>query len=235
MSMENKILNLIKSQNPTDPLEYTLNIIKEYSIEKLNQCILSCSDCGISSCNKKSIFCGNHNAKIMFIGESIPKDCNDLDIYKLQKGYTAETITKIIDNLELDKKNLCYINCVNCFPHRVNNNEIMHRTPLVEERDNCSYFVKKAIDIVRPYVIISLGAVPTNLLLRLDKKDNVNITSFRGTKFIYNNIDVIPTFNPMYFIEAAARKSEEEINILKSFFIEDIESAIKIAKEKEVY
>ena len=247
MNNEEKILQLVKEENPDNPLTYVENIVKDLCIEKVNNYILNCNKCDkICNCNK-TITYGNSNACVLIIGESgslnqqdkdfnFPSDDLPFDDLNNQMPFANEAgdiLFKVLDQLNINKEELFFINSINCFPYRLGkDNEKIKRAPTVTERNNCKLYLDYVLKVVQPLLIICLGSVATNDINEEIGKHN--ISEIRGEYFNYRGIKVMPTFNPQYFIELSKlnKIDEDTINTLKWNFYYDIQKAfIDLQKE----
>jgi DNA polymerase len=96
----------------------------------------------------------------------------------------------------------CYLcNVIKCVPPG-------ERKFSVEEIEDCRPFLLRQILAVRPRVIIALGALAAQTLLRSKK----TISDLRGQAFTFQlndcAIPVVPTFNPAYLLRVAEKKRE---------------------------
>ncbi len=90
------------------------------------------------------------------------------------------------------------------------------RMPTQEEMEISIPFIKKFIEILKPKVILSMGSLPTNILLNT----NNAITSLRGVWAEYNGIPVMPTFSLTYLLDNkdAKRKTWADLQLLEQKF-----------------
>ena len=223
MSVEQQIFELVKEKDPANPIQFVTGIVKPLAHEKLNAAIYTCEDCKISCNSVKSLTCGNPNASIMIIGESVSleqqKDATEKYVYPFEDSagmYLQEAFQ--YTNLNMDE--VFFINSVNCFPNRDGNK----RTSTVAERNCCKTFLDYAIKIVEPLMIICLGAVAVNGINEEIGKQK--ISDIRGKYFTYRGITVMPTYHPGYFNELEGKFPEELIDTYRSQFMEDIYKAI---------
>ena len=94
-----------------------------------------------------------------------------------------------LDRTAQDAERGCYIaNIVKCRPPG-------NRNPEPEEGSACLPYLHRQIELVKPEVIILLGAVPLNFLM-----NRRGITSARGKWLDYKGIPVMPTFHPAYLL-----------------------------------
>lgn len=226
MSTKEQILELIKNENPGNPIAYVHNIVQEYSRQKLDNHIKSCEDCDI--CNGiKSITKGNSNASVLIIGEAVSEDQVEEDIKYVYpfENKSGELLNTVLESLNVNQDEIFYINAVSCRPYKQVGNEIIKRTPSKIEVNNCFTFVNYAIDVVKPQVIILLGGIALNMF----KKDS--ISKARGGWIDIKGIPAMPTYHPGYFIEIEGKKDSEIIDMLKWDFYTDIKNAFKYIQE----
>ena len=222
--IEEKILNLVKEANPANPISFVHNIVKPLANEQLNNYILECEDCNICNCTK-TITKGNPNASIMIIGESSSEEQQGTDSIHPFENPSGALLSRALAKLNVNEDEIFYINSVNCFPHRVNGDKLIKRSPTKTERTNCKAFLDYAIKIVEPLLIICLGGVATNGINEEIGKQN--ISKIRGEYFNYRGIRVMPTYHPGYFIELdkSGKLDEETIASYQWDFFNDLEKA----------
>lgn len=227
VTIEDKILALVKMANPEDPAEYTRNIVKNYALEKINENIKTCSKCDLCQNNIKSIGYGNTNSKILVI-------CDDVSLEQYNKGSKTtlpmmdsdgETFNRALGVINANKEALYIVNAVNCFPKRNDNGTITKRIPSVIERTMCKTHIDKIIKSLNPSVILTLGSISSNAL----STDKIAIMESRGKEFNYNGYIVIPTFHPSFFREMSNKIDNEMMNMYKDDFLRDLYTAFTIA------
>lgn len=84
------------------------------------------------------------------------------------------------------------------------------RMPTSEEIDTIKPFILKAIDLLKPKVILTMGGLPTSVLLNSSEV----IVSLRGKWAEYNSIPLMPTFSLQYInqgIKEVRQKAWEDI------------------------
>ncbi len=86
------------------------------------------------------------------------------------------------------------------------------RMPTQEEMEISIPFIEKFIEILKPKIILTMGSLPTNILLKSSK----SITMLRGKWAEYNNISVMPTFALTYLLNNvdAKRKAWADLKML---------------------
>lgn len=219
--MEDKILSLIKQQQPANPLQYVRDLVKEYAADSLSDMILNCQDCTICD-STKTLPHGNTNATIMFIG-SMPEALNQEENKPaLFDGDSSIILNKVIDDiLMINREELYFANVINCCPYKQTGPDKTYRVPTKQELNNCFVFINQLIEIVQPLAIVLLGAVALNAF-----EPTKAITKDRGEWFNIKGIPTIATFSPDYFLKVAGKKDEELVEQQKFEFIDDINKVI---------
>ena len=116
-----------------------------------------CTRCALHKGRHKIVFAdGSPTARLMFVGEGpgADEDAQGLPFV----GRAGQLLNNMIAAMGL-KREECYIaNVVKCRPPG-------NRTPEPEEANTCSPFLFKQIDVVRPQVLVALGATAATYLL----------------------------------------------------------------------
>ena len=161
---------------------------KENALEDLRRQIGECQRCKLSQ-NRKNIVFGEGcpDAGLMFIGEGPGKD-EDIQARPFV-GDAGKLLTRLIVKLKMKREEVYIANIVKCRPPN-------NRNPEEDEITACRPFIEKQIEIVNPGVIVCLGRISTQALLRI----NMPISRARGGFFQYGDIPVMPTFHPAYLL-----------------------------------
>ena len=162
----------------------------------LQQRCLSCKNCALCTTRHNVVFgVGNPNADVMFVGEG-PGEQEDLkgEPFVGPAGMLLDDMLSIID---LDRKRNCYIaNIVKCRPPG-------NRNPEEGEARACLSYLDQQIELVKPKVLVLLGAVPLLYLLNMR-----GIMRLHGNWFEYKGIKTLPTFHPAYLLRNPPMKAE---------------------------
>jgi len=174
------------------------------TLENVRESMQECTLCRLSATRKNIVFGeGNHDARIMFIGEG-PGAVED-DTGRPFVGPAGQLLTDIIvKGMGLRREDVYIANIVKCRPPG-------NRNPLPDEVENCIGYLKRQISLIRPEVIITLGAVSTHNLLGI----TTPISRLRGNFTNYMGITVMPTFHPSYLLQNPSKKRETWEDIKK--------------------
>ena len=137
---------------------------------------------------------GDPNAKLMFIGEGPGRDEDKQGLPFV--GRAGKLLTKIINSIGLQRKDVYITNVVKCRPPK-------NRTPTLEESSTCkSLMLFQQINIIQPSIICTLGASATQAMLG----DHIRISKVRGMFQNFDGISIIPTFHPAYLLRNPSAK-----------------------------
>jgi DNA polymerase len=166
-----------------------------------------CTLCGLHKTRNKSVFGdGSRHAELMFIGEGPGRDEDEQGLPFV--GRAGQLLTKMIIAMQFTREEVYIANIVKCRPPE-------NRNPTDEEAEKCLPYLNRQIDIIRPKVIVLLGAVPLKYLLGL-----TGITKIRGTWYEYRGIKIMPTLHPAYLLRNPPAKKEawEDLRKVMKFF-----------------
>ncbi len=138
---------------------------------------------------------GNVHAKLMFIGEGPGAD-EDMQGLAFV-GAAGQLLTKMIAAMKLEREDVYICNIVKCRPPQ-------NRTPLPEEAAACLPFLRQQVALVRPRVIVLLGATAARTLLREDFR----ITREHGKWVEKKGVWFMPTYHPAALLRDESKKRE---------------------------
>lgn len=174
------------SKRPSDP-GAVLRAIREE--------IGECRRCRLCEKRTQIVFgVGDPKARLLFVGEGPGEEEDKQGIPFV--GRAGNLLTDIITKGMGIKRDSVYIaNVVKCRPPG-------NRTPLEDEMETCSPFLREQILAIRPEVIVTLGAPAAHTLLAVPTP----ISKIRGTWTSYEGIPLMPTFHPSYLLRNPAAK-----------------------------
>ncbi|KXK04819.1 MAG: uracil-DNA glycosylase, family 4 [Acidobacteria bacterium OLB17] len=165
-----------------------------------------CSRCKLSTLGRMQVVnsTGNRKAELMFVGEAPGADEDKLG--EPFVGRAGQLLTKIIESIGLERKDVFIGNINRCRPPK-------NRAPESDETAACKPFLLREISVVRPKVIVVLGATAAQNLL----ETNVPIGKLRGRFHDYYGVKVMPTFHPAYLLRDPSKKREtwEDMKIVR--------------------
>ena len=172
--------------------------------------LAGCMKCALGSTRKNIVFGeGNPEAGILVVGEG-PGATED-ETGRPFVGRSGKLLDKIFASIDLDREKLFIANIVKCRPPN-------NRTPSAGESETCSKFLEQQIEIMKPGIIIALGASAARTLL--DTRTGIGL--LRGEFHSYMDTPVLVTYHPAALLRSPALKRPvwEDMKKLKSFMDE---------------
>jgi len=167
---------------------------------------LACVKCPhLASSRKNVVFgVGSIDAQIMFIGEAPGAD-EDAQGEPFV-GKAGQLLTKIIQTMGLSRETVYIGNILKCRPDTPGQSA-GNRKPTSEEMETCIPFLHEQIDLIRPRVIVALGATAVEGLLG----KTIGITRLRGNWKTYRGIPLMPTYHPAYLLRNQAMSEKRRV------------------------
>ena len=162
--------------------------------DMLKQTAMQCAGCELCKTRTNVVFGeGPQDADLMFIGEGPGADEDAQG--RPFVGKAGELLSRLIMAMDFDRASEVYIaNIVKCRPPG-------NRNPLPEEAEICKQYLLRQIELVKPKVIVLLGAVPLFYLFKLK-----GVTKLRGQWLDWNGIPVMPTLHPAFLLRDPRQK-----------------------------
>ncbi len=168
----------------------------EVSWDSLHARIAACDQCGLCRrIHNKVPGQGDGNADLMFIGEGPGAD-EDLQGLAFV-GAAGQLLTKMIAAIGYTREQVYICNVVKCRPPQ-------NRTPLPEEAAACMPFLRAQFSLVRPKVIVLLGATAARAVLG----DHIRITRDRGVWVEKKGVWFMPTYHPAALLRDESKKRD---------------------------
>ncbi len=179
-------------------------------LRELREEIGDCQRCPLSQTRTNIVYGeGNPDTKLMFVGEG-PGENEDLQGRPFV-GKAGELLDRMIQAMGFARQDIYIANVVKCRPPQ-------NRTPEPAEMAECKPFLLKQIEIIRPKIIVVLGATALRALLG----ETQRITQARGKwQWLWSslppnseeNIAVMPTFHPAFLLRNPAAKKEVWVDL----------------------
>jgi DNA polymerase len=165
------------------------------TLSEIREELGDCTRCRLCETRKNIVFGeGNPRARLVFVGEGPGRD-EDIQGRPFV-GRAGQLLTKIIQAMKLERKDVYICNVVKCRPPG-------NRNPEPDEVASCEPFLIKQIESINPEVIVSLGSVATGLMLKLK---NFKMGQLRGTFHQYGNSKLMITYHPAALLRNPAFK-----------------------------
>jgi len=180
--------------------------VKAAAFAALRQRALACVKCEHLASSRKSVVfgVGSIDADLMFVGEAPGADEDEQG--EPFVGRAGELLTKIIEATGLKRGEVYIANILKCRPDTPGQSA-GNRKPTPEEMQTCIPFLHEQIDLIRPKVLMGLGATAIEGLLG----KTVGIMKLRGNWQTYRGIPLMPTFHPAYVLRNQALSVKRQV------------------------
>jgi len=179
------------------PLERVPPAEKAAALKIIQTEIGDCTRCPLAYAGRHNIVFGDGdpNARLMFVGEGpgADEDAQGLPFV----GKAGQLLNNMIGAMGLKREQVYIANIVKCRPPA-------NRVPEPAEADTCSQFLLKQIDVVRPQVIVALGATAATYLLGVRQ----SLASLRGEWHSCRGAKVAVTYHPAFLLRDPRQKGE---------------------------
>lgn len=173
----------------------------------LSKRALACTRCPhLVSSRKNVVFgVGTPDARLLFVGEAPGADEDEQG--EPFVGKAGQLLTKIIQAMGLDRNQVYIANILKCRPDTPGQSA-GNRKPTSEEMATCIPYLHEQIDLIRPEVMVALGATAVEGLLG---KTAVGVTRLRGHWQTYRGIPLMPTYHPAYLLRNQAPSEKRKV------------------------
>ena len=170
------------------PLEGGYLLSPEEALRAQEQALAGCRRCRLCEGRTTIVFgSGNPRADFVCIGEGpgADEDAQGLPFV----GRAGQLLTKMLASVDITRDEAYILNTVKCRPPG-------NRNPEADELAACAPFLAAQLGVIQPKVILSLGSVATQALLRTREA----IGKLRGKVHPYGSAVLIPTFHPAFLL-----------------------------------
>lgn len=168
-----------------------------------------CQRCKLAKLGRKQIVfgTGDPHAELMFVGEGPGADEDEQGLPFV--GRAGQLLNNMIAAMGLKREQVYIANIVKCRPPG-------NRTPERDECETCSPFLMRQIRVIRPKVIVALGATAAKNLLAV----NDSMASLRGRLYDFSpprssadagepfDCKLAVTYHPAFLLRDPRQKAE---------------------------
>lgn len=169
----------------------------QQALRTIREDIGDCTRCVLHKQGRKQIVfgVGNPRADIMFVGEAPGAD-EDMQGEPFV-GRAGQLLNNMISAMGIRREDVYIANIIKCRPPG-------NRTPEREECDTCSPFLMRQIEVIKPKIIVALGAIAAKTLLGV----NDAMVNLRGRIYDFKNTKLAVTYHPAYLLRDPRQKKE---------------------------
>jgi DNA polymerase len=166
------------------------------ALQAIRDEIGDCTRCALHKGRHSIVFAdGSPTARLMFVGEGpgADEDAQGLPFV----GRAGQLLNNMISAMGLKREEVYIANVVKCRPPG-------NRTPEPEEANTCTPFLFRQIDVVRPQVLVALGATAATYLLGARQP----LAGLRGRVHAFRGMSLIVTYHPAFLLRDPRQKKE---------------------------
>jgi len=168
--------------------------------------VAGCTKCpNLASSRTQTVFgVGNPDAEIMFVGEAPGADEDKQG--EPFVGRAGQLLTKIIKAMGFPREEVYIANVLKCRPDTPGSS-YGNRPPTPGEMQTCRPYLMEQIDIIKPKVLVALGAVAVEGLLGT----RAPMRELRGRWDSFNGTPLMITYHPAYLLRNQSPSEKRKV------------------------
>jgi DNA polymerase len=179
--------------------------VAEMDWDRLRQAVAGCRACGLCETRTQTVFgVGDREADLMIIGEAPGADEDRQG--EPFVGRAGQLLNLMLGAIGLAREQVYIANVLKCRPPG-------NRDPRPEEALRCEPFLMRQIALIRPRVLLSVGRISAQKLLKTDEP----IGRLRGRWFEFgpDGTPLTVTYHPAYLLRSPDQKARAWQDLLK--------------------
>jgi uracil-DNA glycosylase family 4 len=190
---------------------------KDNRFDDLVESVHQCDLCPRLASRKKVLSSanGNLNSKVLFIAEAPGRLGADRTGIPLYGDRTGDNFERLLGNVSWKREQVFITNAVLCNPRENNGN---NGTPSLKEISNCQVYLQMVINLIKPEVIVTLGATALKAL-NLIRPHGVQLNKQVANPTLWNGYSIFPLYHPgpRALIHRPLAKQTSDFMILAKF------------------
>jgi DNA polymerase len=198
---------------------------KSNSLRALREAAEGCRGCPLHAAATQTVFGeGQRRARLMMVGE-MPGDREDREGHVFV-GPAGRELDKAMERVGLERKDAYITNVVKHFRFRERGKRRIHESPKKAEVDACLPWLREELRLVRPQVLLILGAVAGKALFG----SSFRLTASRGVPL---DSDLAPAVTATIHPAAILRAPDDDARVAeREAFIRDLRVAVDLLDER---
>lgn len=197
-------------------------------IEQLKNQALACELCDLCKTRTNVVFGeGNPETPLVFIGEG--PGANEDATGRPFVGRAGQLLDAAMAENSITRKHIYICNVVKCRACIIEDGRIRNRAPSAIESSTCFPWLERQLAIIKPLIIVCLGAVAANAIIHRDFRMTQERGQWFETKYCRH---VTAALHPAYIL----RQNGEPFAAARKSLVDDIAAARKrvILAKKEL-
>jgi len=198
----------------------------EQQMQEVKEKALVCTDCQLSETRTQVVFGeGNPQARLVFVGEG-PGEQEDKSGRPFV-GRAGRLLDEVLEKVQLKREYLWISNVLKCRACIIEEGRARNRPPRADEVKACRKWLDAELNLIKPSVIVCVGAPAANLLIH----KNFKMTEERGQWFtdLMYAPSVVAVLHPAYLL----RQHGDEYKRMRQLLIDDLIEAKKKSTETQ--
>ncbi len=196
-------------------------------IEELRQTASVCERCELCRTRTNVVFGeGNPDSPLVIVGEG--PGANEDATGRPFVGRAGALLDQVMQECGITRKHVFICNVIKCRACIIENGRSRNRPPMPAEIESCTPWLERQLEIMRPVVILSLGAPSAKFIIHKDFRMTQERGKFFDSKYAPY---AIAALHPAYIL----RQAGEVFAQYRAFLAQDIMAARKkvIEAQKE--
>ena len=169
--------------------------------EALRERCLQCRACALCETRTHVVFgVGDPRAEVLFVGEA-PGEREDA-LGEPFVGCAGQLLDDMLTMIGLDRSRIYITNSIKCRPPQ-------NRDPLNTEKDACSGFLQRQLELMQPKIIVCLGRISAMEMIKPDFK----ITQEHGKFFEKNGVLMTAIYHPAALLRDTDKKPDTFVDL----------------------
>jgi len=171
---------------------------------RLEARVAECDACELHRSRTRTVFgSGSREAELMVIGEAPGADEDRKG--EPFVGRAGQLLGAMLGAIGLAREQVYIANILKCRPPG-------NRDPRAEEVVKCHAYLQRQVALVRPKVILAVGAVAARNLLQRDEP----VGRLRGQAHEYRGIPLVVSYHPAYLLRSPEQKAKAWMDLQKA-------------------
>ena len=169
----------------------------------------TCTRCP-NMCGRRAVLSelnGSPGARVMFIGEAPGRKGADRTRVPFSGDQSGANFDRFLSSIGLTRKEIFITSAALCNPRSESG---ANRKPARKELENCSGFLRRAIETVDPRVIVTLGSVALEALKRIQYHE-LSLKESAAQIHSWNDRVLVPIYHPSPQVLASHRREAEQL------------------------
>ena len=173
----------------------------------------SCTRCP-AMCDRTAVFSslnGSLAARVIFIGEAPGRKGADRTHVPFTGDQSGKNFDRFIASIRIAREDIFITSAALCNPR---SDSGANRKPTKSEVANCSQFLRRAIEIIDPRVVVTLGSVALEALKNIQRHE-LNLKESSGKIHNWDGRLLVPIYHPSPQVLASHRREAAQLQDYK--------------------